>query len=160
MFEIYTDNHTLWIGSGTDCCPGNEGMAVVHANKSPCHQRALKYKGSLPSIHPNYLYLRNDLDLFLNMIDPPTPLFKVKTFTVTMAFLKEQLSERDVLVHCNNGRSRAPSLVLVYMSKYGLNTEHPITDAQMAIGAFPNYYPDYEPGAGIQTFLAEHWEEL
>lgn len=38
------------------------------------------YRGSLAASHPNYLVLQREHDLYLNIIDPPVPLFKAETF--------------------------------------------------------------------------------
>ena len=37
------------------CTNGTDELVVVHACKSPCHQRIVGYRGSLPKTHPNYL---------------------------------------------------------------------------------------------------------
>ena len=55
MFEVYPN---LFIGTQRDCFDTQiDDWAVIHACKSPCHQRALGYRGSLPKNHPNYLVL-------------------------------------------------------------------------------------------------------
>ncbi len=156
MIDVYSQyNHKIWIGDGTDCNLGTEELAVVHATKV-CHQKALKYKGSLSSIHPNYLALRNDLDLYLNLIDAPVPLFKIESFKIFMKFMKEMLPERDVLIHCNNARSRAPSLAMIlWKTLKGYSGDYDFIKLK-----FLELYPDYDPGAGIESFMKSHWEEL
>lgn len=59
---------------------------MIHACKSPCHQQAVGYRGSLVVSHPNYLALQQEHDLYLDIIDPPVPLFKVETFERFLAF--------------------------------------------------------------------------
>ena len=80
----------VYIGGQDDCQRGFDNLSVVHAVKHPCHQRILQYKGSLPPSHPNYLYFRQDQDLFLNIIDPDVPLFKLETFKIFLEFAMEQ----------------------------------------------------------------------
>lgn len=63
------------VANDSSCTRGGDNLAVVHACKSPCHQNAVGYRGKLSATHPNYLVLENDNDLFLNIIDPPVPLF-------------------------------------------------------------------------------------
>jgi hypothetical protein len=98
----------LFIGSENDCRNGTEQLAVVHACKSPCHQRAVGYRGSLLNSHPNYLFLQQDNDLYLNIIDPPVPLFKIETFKRFLAFARSKYDcGSSLLIHCNQGESRA-----------------------------------------------------
>lgn len=156
VIEIYPN---LLIGDMADCTPGTEEMAVVHALKSPCHQRALQYKGALPTIHPNYLSLRQNEDLFLNLIDPKVPLFKKETFKIFLNFANEQmfLDNRTMLIHCNNALSRAPSLAMVlYKHLEGYDDQ----DYDACRGGFERLYPAYDPGAGIEAFMRSTWEEL
>ena len=55
--------------------------------------------------------------LFLNMIDPDTPLFKPPLFDSALSFIDRYFPTRKVLIHCNKGNSRAPSLALLYLAK-------------------------------------------
>jgi hypothetical protein len=63
---------------------------MVHACKSPCHRRAVGYQGSLPPEHPHDLMRWHDYDLYLNLIDPPTPLFQVPSSTHCESFAPNQ----------------------------------------------------------------------
>ncbi len=149
----------LFIGGETSCRAGGGDLAVVHACKSPCHQSAVGYRGSLPSHHPHYLVLRRGFDLFLNMIDPPQPLFKLPVFTEFLSFSRQHWDEgRSLLIHCNQGESRAPSLALIFLVKH-LKV---LPDASFgaASRAFTILYPGYRPGAGIRRFLEENWPLL
>lgn len=129
--------------------------AIVHACKSPCHQRALRYKGSLPKTHPHYLTYEIENHLFLNMIDPPTPLFKPQLFTASLDFIEKHISERKVLIHCNLGLSRAPSIALLYLAK----RTDAITNASYkeAIQEFIKLFPRYSPSRGIAIYLLKNW---
>lgn len=77
-----TVHERVLVASEMACRVSGEHVAVVHACKSPCHQRAVGYTGSLPKAHPNYLWLRRKSDLYLNMIDPPIPLFPDELFEI------------------------------------------------------------------------------
>lgn len=149
----------LYIGTDTECHQGNEEWAVIHACKSPCHQRALNYRGSLPSMHPNYLVLERENDLILNIIDPPRPLFMPKLFIDFLAFTEKQWKKgKKILIHCNLGESRAPTLALLFLSKY----IHKLSDEsyEKAKAEFIRLYPNYAPGVGIQIYLSQHWSEF
>lgn len=151
---------TSLIFGGEDICSlNNDGsIAVVHACKDPCHRRAVGYnERSLPSSHQNYLFLEQDYHLFLNMIDPPVPLFQRETFVVALNFIDRHIKNRQVLVHCNLGQSRAPSIALLYFAKRA----HSITNESYAAAAqeFTKKYA-YYPSFGISSWLAQNWSYI
>ena len=156
MKEVY---ERLFIGSESECFNHREGWAVVHACKSPCHQRAVGYRGSLKPTHPNYLFLERGNNLFLNIIDPPGPLFKKKTFTKFLQFSRQHWKEgKNVLIHCNLASSRAPSLALLFLAKeIGSISNESYDKAKID---FMKIYPAYSPGRGIQIYLRNHWDEF
>ena len=114
--EIYPN---LWIGDQAACVGGTETLAVVHACKSPCHQRYVGYRGSLPPGHPQYLAAEDLYDLYLNLIDPPAPLFRVESFRHFRDFATSAYVDglQALLIHCNQGQSRAPILALLFLAK-------------------------------------------
>lgn len=98
----------LYVGTDDECMTYKEGWAIIHACKSPCHQRAVGYRKSLPNTHPHYLVYKEGNNLYLNMIDPPGPLFMMPTFTEFLKFAKDIWdSGKTLLIHCNKGESRA-----------------------------------------------------
>jgi hypothetical protein len=149
----------LFVGSEADCRPGNDESVVIHACKSPCHQRAVGYRGSLPSSHPNYLVLEHSYDLYLNIIDPDKPLFMPPLFTVFLDFAgKHWDAGRKVLIHCNQGESRSPTLAMMLMAKHiGVISDASYDEAR---AEFEQLYPYYRPGLGIQKYLHCHWAEF
>jgi hypothetical protein len=116
MIELYPG---LCVGDQSACTLGFDGFAVVHACMSPCHQRAVGYRVALPYDERYYLALETVYDLFLNLIGPPTPLFKVDSFRHFHEFAAYQYvgGGHDLLIHCNQGQSRAPMLALLFLAK-------------------------------------------
>lgn len=156
MIKVY---EKLIIGTDQNCQTGSEDITVVHACKSPCHQRAVGYRGSLPNNHPNYLVLERDFDLYLNIIDPPAPLFMMPLFTEFLKFAGKHWNEgRTLLIHCNQGESRAPSLALLFLSKY--LEKIPNESYESAKSEFQKMYSYYSPGRGIQLYLSKNWHSL
>ncbi len=146
----------LFVADEGSCRAGSAELAVVHACKSPCHQRAVGYKGSLSAQHPNYLVLRHPYDLYLNIIDPPVPLFKIETFVQFLLFAAEHYDRgASVLIHCNQGESRAPTLALLFLAKHLRAIPAGSFDAARA--TFAPLYLEYRPGRGIQQFLETNW---
>lgn len=156
MQELY---ERLFVGSEWHCRSGDSEWAVVHACKSPCHQRAVGYQGSLRSNHPNYLVLEEENNLYLNIVDPPQPLFMPPLFTAFLSFAKKEWEKtKKVLIHCNQGESRAPSLALLFLAKYAKAIAG--DSYEMAKSNFVSIFPSYRPGQGIQIYLSKHWDEF
>jgi hypothetical protein len=156
MIEI---SERLYIGSGADCRIGGNDWAIVHACKTPCHQRAVGYRGNLPNTHTNYLVLEDAHDLYLNIIDPVGPLFMPPLFTSFLEFATRKWDQgKKILIHCNQGESRAPSLGLLFLAKYRNEISGVSFDA--AKSEFQTIYPSYRPGTGIQIYLRRKWNEF
>ena len=153
MREIHAK---VFVGSDQDCFTEKEGWAVVHACKYPCHVNAVEYSGNLPRDHPQYLSLVSAANLFLNLIDPPVPLFMPESFSTFLSFANEH-SRRgmNILVHCNQGASRAPSLALLFLAK-GLGVL-PNDSFDLAREHYVGLDPLYAPGKGIESFLRDNW---
>jgi predicted protein tyrosine phosphatase len=152
-------HHRLSFGDDTTCTDSTDGsVAVVHACKEPCHRRAVCYTTrTIPSNHSSYLVHERRYHLFLNLIDPPQPLFMMPSFVGFLAFVDREIAERDILIHCNKGESRAPSLALLYMAKRLRSL--PDESYAAAAAAFRQQFP-YNPGQGITTWLAMNWDAI
>ena len=142
----------LYVGNELDCRVGGDELAVVHVCKSPCHQSAVGYRGSLSRDHPHYLVLEQGTNLYLNLVDPPIPLFMAPSFISFLAFARVQLKEdRKILIHCNQGESRAPSLALLLLAKLVGSISNESYRAARA--DFEALFMGYNPGLGIQKYL-------
>jgi len=153
MREIFDG---IWVGAGKDCVPGTDRRVVIHACKDPCHRRRLGYTKSLPPTHDHYLAVEDARDLFLNLIDPPLPLFRIESFLAAMAFV-ETHAARDILIHCNKGESRAPTLALLVARWRRLHT---LETWEEATALMTTLDASFRPGRGLNTFMAEHWQAL
>jgi len=159
MIEI---SENLFIGSDSDCFIDNkDDWAVIHACKSPCHQKAVGYKGNLNKGHRNYLILEKENHLYLNMVDMEKPLSHVFTkpiMNVALDFIDKNICAKKVLIHCNAGLSRSPSLALLFLAKRKnkINNEN----YQSAKGEFIKLFPAYQPGNGIDIYLDRYWNDL
>lgn len=151
----------LSIADDSECLPGLQlagTKAVIHAAKYPCHVR-FTGSGKLPKEHPDYLAFIRPFDLVLNMIDPDIPLFKSETFAMARAFARRHMAKgTPLIIHCNKGNSRAPSLALLIMAK-DMDLIDP-SDYNSARKDFKSFYLWYSPGRGIEQYMREHWKEL
>ena len=151
----------ILIGEDTDCPPGLNiagTKATLHCCKFPCWSCIVGAK-QLPKEHPQYLMCIYPFDLFLNIIDPPVPLFKHETFVAAREFARRHLMRGNKLfIHCNRGESRAPSIAMLIMAKdldvIG-NESYDVAKEE-----FERIYPAFKPGKGIETFMRENWSIL
>ena len=153
MIKIYDG---FYVGDQTDCKSVAAGWATVHACKRPCHFNML---GKVTPEDEHYLSLSTGMDLYLNIIDPPQPLFKLETFTTAHLFIKRHWhAGNPILIHCNQGESRAPSIAMLFLaSETGIITN---ASYEQATQEFIKLYPTYQPGKGIQMFLHTNWLDL
>jgi len=134
--------------------------AVIHASKHPCHQRALRYKGNLKSTHPHYLIYEKGNHLFLNIVDMTKPLkhkFMMPIIIAVYAFIDKNIKKRNILIHCNLGKSRSPTLALLYLARKRIISFKSYEEAKEE---FNNIFPRFRPQKGIDTYLKKFWEIL
>ncbi len=158
MKEIYP---RFYIGSETDyelSVKYQSDWWVVHACKEPYHRQLLGYKSrGAPQNHPEYLVAQRGNRLYLNLIDAADPDYIPKQIIDSaLEFINEALKAgHKVLVHCNLGESRSPTIGLLYLAIF--TDILPRTNLFSAETRFRKIYPYYNPGAGIQGFLERHW---
>lgn len=136
-----------------------ENSAIVHACKEPYHRQFVGYTTrGCPKDSPEYLWAERGNRLALNIVDAPKSEFFDKSMIgKALDFIDEKLNAgMEVLVHCNQGESRSPSIILLYLIKHGIIKGDTFEDCE---AEFMKVYPEYNPGAGIRGFLKEHWRE-
>jgi len=154
-------NDKIHIGDNFSCFyEDKDRWVVIHACKTPCHQKSVGYKGSLPSNHPNYLIKEDKKHLYLNMVDMDNLMhqFTKPIIQKAIEFIRNNIKENNVLIHCNVGLSRSPALALVFLAKISEEiTNNSYDDAKKE---FLSLYPSYQPGSGVDNYLRRHWEDL
>lgn len=144
--------------SGVEVAQPTNGFAVCHACKEPFHRQLLGYttKGA-PKDHPEYLYAERENRLFMNIVDAPKSIFFDKgMIDKALDFIHEKLNQGlKVLVHCNEGFSRSPSIALLYLIKHNLIDGDTLEDAE---AEFLKLYPEYNTGTGMRSFVKENWD--
>lgn len=160
MIEIHP---LLHVGSEVDyetLVRHRPGWRVVHACKEPYHRQTLGYSGrAAPKTHPEYLIARRESRLMLNLVDAPDPAYIPKQIIdAALDFIHQSLvNGANVLVHCNEGYSRAPSIALLYLLSRTDWLPHESADAAMT--AFRALYPPYMPAAGVAGFIRSHFAQ-
>ena len=156
MIEVHPG---LFVGSEADEL-GTRGASewfVGHACKEPFHRAALGYEGrGAPSDDPEYLVAHRPGCVILNLIDAPDPQFiRAEVVAAAIKAIADNLTRSKVLVHCNKGESRAPTIALLYLA---LHTDR-FDDCDYAAAAarFSESYPAYRPAAGMAGFARAVW---
>ncbi len=152
-------NYNIYIGDDSDCLNNRSDIAIIHACKT-CHQKGVGYRGNLSSTHPNYLVFVTTDHLYLNMVDMEReflPKFTHPIMKSSFDFIEKYLSVKPILIHCNQGFSRSPSIGLVYLAR---KNEISNTSYINAKNSFLEKYPQYAPGRGIELYLRNNWNDL
>lgn len=158
MIEIHQN---LFVGNQDDYelnVARQGGWAVVHACKEPYHRAVLGYRGrGAPKDNPEYLVARRGDRLILNLVDADNPAYIPQEIIDTaLSFISEKLAENlKVLVHCNQGMSRSPSIGLLYLVQH--TDKLPKDSFAEAERAFREFYPLYNPAGGVRGFIQSHW---
>lgn len=153
MVEVYNN---LYVGEDTDLLSTNKKWFIVHCAKEPYHRQAVGYKGrALEKTHKEYLFAERGQELSLNVVDTESPdYFCKEIFDKAINFIDLGLMQGKVLVQCNKGQSRSPSIAFLYMASKNLLS----SDFEQAKKEFTKLYPKWQP-KGILLWIKEHWTE-
>ena len=135
------------------------GWFIVHAGKEPFHRQALGYTGrGAPKDHPEYLVAERDGRLALNLVDAPNPAYIPKeAIDAALEAIHKNISQSKVLVHCNQGMSRSPTIALLYLLKH--TQELKFESLSSVLEKFKALYPAYGPAGGMSGFIEKYWLE-
>lgn len=161
MVEIYPN---LFIGTTEDyeAVKDNKDFFTVIAAKEPYHRQAVGYKGrSCGKDHPEYLYTERERCLICNLVDVDNPdwispiIINKAIDDIDKALLRDNV---QVLICCNQGRSRSATIGLMYMKHRGYFGDNP--DFEFSEKCYKTIYLSYEPANGMREYAKLHWNEL
>jgi hypothetical protein len=156
MIEVMPN---LFVGDQSDetRIRGQAGWFVIHACKEPYHRQALGYSGQgAPKALPEYLIARREGRLILNLVDVPNVAFiSPLIMDAAIAATHENIGSAKVLVHCNQGMSRSPTIALLYMAQHGKTFAG--LSFEEARAKFLEIYPLYNPAKGVADYAALNW---
>jgi hypothetical protein len=157
MIEV---SQNLFVGSQHDEIDirGQAGWFVVHACNEPYHRRAVGYTTkNAPKDHHEYrlAFRRGSLSLNLEDVED-VDLIAPEIIEAALNAIHENIASYKVLVHCNLGRSRSPTIAMLYLRRHtdilgGL-------DYRTAVRFFRTLYPPYAPAKGIADYARTNWE--
>ncbi|MFO0704413.1 MAG: dual specificity protein phosphatase family protein [Candidatus Andersenbacteria bacterium] len=104
--------------------------------------------------------LQDTNDLYLSWLDTQSSTFEPygpTLFTQVLDFIEARIKTQKVLVHCDVGESRSPTIVLLYLAKRARVISDASFDAARV--EFAERYPRYYP-SGIRVFVRVNWEKI
>ncbi len=131
------------------------GWAIVHAAKNPWHADMVGYPSGPAPEGPEQYSARRDRRMALNLVDSLSQLSALVLPILTTAsdFISEQIDAgNSVLVHCNQGYSRSPAVVLWWMHCTVPN--QPYTEA---LSQLLEDCPLTRTDTGIMTLVHDSW---
>lgn len=162
MREVYPN---LFVGDQDDYekNKGKKGWVYVLAAKDPYHREALGYTSlAAPKHDPEYLIAKRGERLILNLVDvPPEKSVFIPNEIINRAiiFIDSQINiGENVLIVCNRGESRGPSLAFAYLLKH-TDLFKDVKTFAAAEKKFKKRYPKYNP-SGIRDKVREIFEAL
>lgn len=157
MIEVAT---SLFVGDQGDYealeARGLWDWVIVHACKEPHHRQAVGYSGrGAPKDHPEYLIARRDNRLILNLVDADDPAYIPKEIIdAAVSFIRDNMIRYKVLVHCNQGASRAPTIAMLAIAP-SLSADFLTAEEKFSA----ELYQPYMPKNGMRSFAQTHWAE-
>ena len=151
----------LFVGDDADDEEAQKkGYAILSACKDGPygHRAALGYKERGAPKGENYYHATRGKRMVLNLLDVDNPDFiPEQVIFPALNWINKHLKAGDkVLVHCNAGRSRGPTIGMLFLRTIG---ELPAS-FRTSEKVFRALYPDYAPGIGMRTFSRTHWQQL
>lgn len=156
MIEIHPN---LFVGAEADeaTVRGQFGWYVIHACKEPYHRQALGYTGrAAAKDHPEYLIARRPGRLILNLVDVDNVAYiGSELVDAGIEAIHSNIETANVLIHCNQGASRSPTIAFLFLVKHTDRYEGLSLDA--ATAAFRADYPPYAPARGMADYARINW---
>lgn len=157
MQEVYKN---LYVGNDSDVWRAKaNNWAIVSACKDGPHgHRSMVGYTSLGAPKgKEYFTAERGKHLALNLIDPDDPAFiSDEAVNKALDFIDKHIREGKVLVHCNHGHSRGPSIAFLYLKKIGDLPQR----YKDGFRIFKGIYDKYDPGLGMEFYTKKKYTEL
>jgi len=158
MINVYNN---IYCGDESDAnrVLRSDDWIILHCCKDPFHKQLAGYRGNLLPTHQNYAYIIKENRMALNLVDMDTYSpnyldFNYQMFSKAFQFLDKNSFEKKILIHCNLGESRGPSLTLLYLKHIGFFKGLVFENAKKE---FVKMYPKFNPKKNIITNVEILW---
>lgn len=137
----------------------NPEWAVINTAKT-VHIEVKGWSNAPPRNHPDYLAFEDNQFLSFNWVDGAARLYDwsgPEAFVRALDFIDKWYESKNILINCDLGQSRSPTIALLYLAK----RSHliPGSSYTTARSEFQSLYPKYDP-SGIADFVSAHWAEI
>jgi hypothetical protein len=151
----------LWVGGDKDVPEAKKrGYARLSATKDgpDSHRAMLGYTTMGAPKGSDYLFARKGDWMALNLIDTDDHEFiSEEMLDAGIKFIAEMMDKgKPILVHCNAGMSRGPSMAFMYLRSAG-ELPQPFNRARHI---FKTLYPPFDPGHGMEFWARAKWNTL
>jgi Dual specificity phosphatase, catalytic domain len=158
----------LFVGNGQDIY--KFAGSLLHCARDPWYTNAIQ-RVRHPEKFPDYGIVISGTEqmlglvarlsyneMALNMVDAASPMyFCDEMVDAGLNFITDRMAEGDpVLVHCQLGISRSPSVAMLWLYEHGFLDD----DFDVAVIQFKRLYPDWTPGHGIWTYLKNRIQKV
>lgn len=130
--------------------------------KNPYHKDIVGYLKNCPKDNPEYLiaHRKEEHIMALNMVDAPKPEFFADEMVLEgINFIFTELyKNRDVVVVCNKGESRSPTMCLMFLMMHG-DFDKSMTHSEV-FGEFSKIAKDWNPKNGILQYAVSFWDKV
>lgn len=161
MIKIYNN---IYCGDEIDAKAviGSAEWVILHCCKYPFHKEMVGYSTKIEQTHPNYSHIIKGSRMALNLVDmdtysPSYLEFNYIMFSEAFKFLDNGSLGKKILIHCNQGESRGPSLTMLYLKHVGYFRKESFTSAK---NRFYQMYPKFNPKRNIITNIEVLWERF
>ena len=157
---IQIGNTNIYVGNKADSrLRSDPAWAVVNTAKT-VHVEVKGWSNAPPQDHPDYLAFEDGQFLSFNWVDGASRMYDwsgPEAFIRALDFIDKWYDNKNVLISCDLGQSRSPTIALLYLAK----RLHliPCDSFANARAEFQILYPRYTP-SGIAQFVSDHWSEI
>lgn len=146
------------------------GYSILGACKEPLHRQHAKLQGAseegyvgraMPKDEPEYLFAERDHALYLNLIDAREAKYiPDECINKALDFIDKEIADnRDVLIVCNKGESRSPSIAFMYLIEKWLFDSFLWWSFESVLNVFLIFYDCYNPSNGMKEYVKNFWEK-
>ena len=157
---IQIGNTNIYVGTKADSrLRSDPAWAVVNTAKT-VHVEAKGWSNAPPRDHPDYLAFEDGQFISFNWVDGASRMYDWSgpaAFVRALDFIDKWYESKNILINCDLGQSRSPTVALLYLAK----RLHliPADSFTNSMAAFQLLYPSYAP-SGIAQFVSAHWNEI
>ncbi len=135
----------------------SEELSIVHVCDDAAFTNIARSEGNTDK---NTKFVKTTSKLILKLTNDESPnAYEIGLFKEALAFIDAKLAiEHNILLYGDSGKSRAPSIAMIYIASKGLIAKDSYEKAEAVFKK--KHYEKYEPASGLGEFIKANWTEL